>query len=144
MKRIGSAFLFSGVALGFCFNVHAGDVQSATHEVIYAGVKVGIDAETGQLRPLTQSESRQLDEALTQGQKAKVAPAMARTFSAPRDAAAARTTVRRNAHGGVSVKVPESQMTSVVAHRDASGQVVTEHSDGSDHADAPATHAEEL
>lgn len=133
MKRIGSALWLSGVVLGLCFNVHAADAQSSTHQVTVAGVKVGIDAETGQLRPLTASESAQLDQALTQGQQARVAPAMAKTFAAPADAAAARATVRRSAHGGVSVKVPESLMTSVVAHRDASGQLVIEHSDGSDH-----------
>lgn len=127
MKRIGSALWLSGVALGLCFNVQAADAQSTTHEVTVAGVKVGVDAETGQLRPLTASESAQLDQVLTQ--QAKVAPAMAKTFAAPRDAAAARSTVRRAAHGGVSVKVPESLMTSVTAHRDASGQLVVEHAD---------------
>ena len=127
MKSIGSALWLSGVALGLCFNVHAADAQSTTHEVTVAGVKVGVDAETGQLRPLTASESAQLDQVLTQ--QAKVAPAMAKTFAAPRDAAAARSTVRRSAHGGVSVKVPESLMTSVTAHRDASGQLVVEHAD---------------
>jgi len=127
MKRIGSALWLSGVALGLCFNVQAADAQSTTHEVTVAGVKVGVDAETGQLRPLTASESAQLDQVLTQ--QAKVAPAMAKTFAAPRDAAAARSTVRRSAHGGVSVKVPESLMTSVTAHRDASGQLVVEHAD---------------
>lgn len=134
MKRIGSALWLSGIALGLCCNAHAADAQSATHEVTYAGIKVGIDAETGQLRPLTASESRELDQALTQGQQARVAPAMAKTFSAPADATAARATARRNAHGGVSVKVPESQMTSVVAQRDASGQIVVEHV-GEAHAD---------
>ncbi|HEY0505692.1 MAG TPA: hypothetical protein VGD42_19585 [Lysobacter sp.] len=143
MKRIASALWLSGVALGICCNAQAGDTQSATHEVMYAGVKVGIDAETGQLRPLTQNESRELDQALTQGRQAKVAPNVARSFSAPADAQAARATARRNAHGGVSVKVPESQMTSLVAQRDASGQLVIEHDDGSDHADVPATAAEE-
>lgn len=129
MKRIGSALWLSGVALGLCFNVQAADAQSTTHQVTVAGVKVGVDAETGQLRPLTSSESAQLDQALTQGQQARVAPAMAKTFAAPRDAAAARATVRRAAHGGVSVKVPESLMTSLTAQRDASGQLVIEHSD---------------
>jgi hypothetical protein len=137
MKRIGSALWLSGLALGLCCNAQAADAQSATHEVTYAGIKVGVDAETGRLRPLTASESRALDQALTQGQQAKIAPAMAKTFQAPRDAAAARATVRRSAHGGVSVKVPESQMTSVVAHRDASGQLVIEHNDA-DALNAPA------
>ncbi|MBU8976994.1 hypothetical protein [Lysobacter sp. FW306-1B-D06B] len=108
-----------------------------------AGVKVGIDAETGQLRPLTASESAQLDQALTQGKQAKVAPAMAKTFAAPQDAAAARATVRRSAHGGVSVKVPESQMTSLTAQRDASGQLVIQHS-GDESSDSHDTHNEEL
>lgn len=129
MKRIGSTLWLSGVALGLCFNVQAAYAQSTTHQVTVAGVKVGIDAETGQLRPLTASESAQLDQALTQGQQAKVAPAMAKTFAAPRDATAARSTVRRAAHGGVSVKVPESLMTSLTAQRDTSGRLVIEHSD---------------
>jgi len=142
MKRIGSALWLSGVALGLCFNVHAADAQSTTHEVTVAGVKVGVDAETGQLRPLTASESAQLDQVLTQ--QAKVAPAMAKTFAAPRDAAAARSTVRRAAHGGVSVKVPESLMTSVTAHRDASGQLVVEHSDAAGASQDDSSHNEEL
>lgn len=143
MKRIGSALWLSGLALGLCCNAQAADAQSATHEVTYAGIKVGVDAETGRLRPLTASESRALDQALTQGRQAKVAPAMAKTFQAPPDAAAARATVRKNAHGGVSVKVPESQMTSVVAHRDASGQLVIEHNDADAHNAPAATGLEE-
>ncbi|MDI9238290.1 hypothetical protein QLQ15_05110 [Lysobacter sp. LF1] len=127
-----------------CLNAQAGEKQSETQVVTYAGVKVGIDAETGRLRPLTSSESAQLDQALTQGQQARVAPAMAKTFNAPRDAAAARATVRRGSHGGVSVKVPESQMTSLVATHDASGQLVVEHTDGSDHADNEAQNEELL
>jgi hypothetical protein len=141
MKRIGSALWLSGVALGLCFSVQAAEAQS-THQVTVAGVKVGIDAETGRLRPLTASESAQLDQALTQGQQAKVAPAMAKTFAAPRDAAAARATVRKSAHGGVSVKVPESMMSSVVAHRDASGELVVEHA--GPNGDSVEAHNEEL
>ncbi|BDU15064.1 post-PEP-CTERM-1 domain-containing protein [Lysobacter auxotrophicus] len=105
-------------------------------------MKVGIDAETGRLRPLTASESAQLDQALTQGQQAKIAPGMAKTFAAPRDAAAARSTVRKAAHGGVSVKVPESMMSTVVAHRDASGQLVVDHAEPSN--DSVEAHNEEL
>lgn len=141
MKRIGSALWLSGVALGLCFSVHAAEPQS-THQVTVAGVKVGIDAETGRLRPLTASESAQLDQALTQGQQAKIAPGMAKTFAAPRDAAAARSTVRKAAHGGVSVKVPESMMSTVVAHRDASGQLVVDHAEPSN--DSVEAHNEEL
>ena len=141
MKRIGSALWLSGVALGLCFSVHAAEPQS-THQVTVAGVKVGIDAETGRLRPLTASESAQLDQALTQGQQAKIAPGMAKTFAAPRDAAAARSTVRKAAHGGVSVKVPESMMSTVVAHRDAAGQLVVDHAEPSN--DSVQAHNEEL
>ena len=141
MKRIGSALWLSGVALGLCFSVQAAEAQS-THQVTVAGVKVGIDAETGRLRPLTASESAQLDQALTQGQQARIAPAMAKTFAAPRDAAAARATVRKSAHGGVSVKVPESMMSSVVAHRDASGELVVEHA--GPNGDSVEAHNEEL
>jgi len=143
MKRIGSALWLSGVALGFCFSVQAAEAQSSTHQVTVAGVKVGIDAETGRLRPLTANESAQLDQALTQGQQAKIAPAMAKSFAAPRDAAAARSTARKSAHGGVSVKVPESMMSSVVAHRDASGELVVEHNDAAS-VDSVEAHNEEL
>lgn len=144
MKRIGSALWLSGLALGLCFTAQAADKQSESHEVTYAGVKVGVDAETGQLRPLTASESAALDKALTQGQQGKVNPAMARTFNAPRDAAAARTTARRNAAGGVSVKVPESLMSSVVAHRDASGQLVIQHAGEASQQDDSHDNHEEL
>lgn len=134
MKRIGSALWLSAVALGLCFSVQAAEAQSSTHQVTVAGVKVGIDSETGRLRPLTATESAQLDQALTQGKQ--IAPAMAKSFAAPRDEVAARATVRKSAHGGVSVKVPESMMSTVVAHRDASGAVVVDHAEPSDSIEA--------
>lgn len=118
MKRIGSALWLTSLALGLFCNAQAAEAPSTTNEITIAGVKVGIDAETGQLRPLTPAESSALDQALTQGR----ATASARTLSAA-------PTVRRHADGGVSAKVPESQMTSVVAKRDASGQLVIQHAD---------------
>lgn len=129
MNRTGTALWLSGLALGLCFTAQAAEPQSNTQEVTFAGIKVSVDPETGVLRKPTASESQQLDHALTGGQQSRFAPGMARTFAAPRDAAAAQATVRRSAHGGVSVKVPQDQMTSVVAHRDADGQLVIEHVD---------------
>ena len=129
MNTTGTALWLSGLALGLCFSAHAAEPQSNTQEVTFAGIKVGVDPETGRLRAPTATESKQLDQALTGGQQTRFAPGMARTFNAPRDAAAARATVRTSAHGGVSVKVPQDQMSSVVAHRDAGGQLVIEHAD---------------
>lgn len=134
MKRTGTRVLLSGLALGVCMSAQAAEPQASTKqspttEVTYSGMKVGIDAKTGKLRPLSVEESQQLDQMLTQGRQPTFAPGMARTFNAPDDEAAARATVRRHAHGGVSVKLPESQMSTVSLHRDAAGQVRIEHSD---------------
>lgn len=129
MNTTGTALWLSGLALGLCFTAQAAEPQSNTQEVTYAGIKVSVDRETGRLRTPTASESAQLDQALTGGQQTRFAPGMARTFSAPRDAAAARATVRNNARGGVAVKVPQDQMSSLVAHRDAGGQLVIDHAD---------------
>lgn len=129
MKRTSSCLLLSGLALGVCMTAQAAEPQTPATAVTYSGVKVGIDAKTGKLRPLTETESAQLDQVLTQGRQPTFAPGMAKTFSAPADEAAARATVRQHAHGGVSARLPESQMTTVSAHRDAAGQLHIEHND---------------
>jgi hypothetical protein len=133
MKRTGSA-LIAGLALMLCASAYAADPKTGTQEVMFAGVKVGIDAKTGRLRPLTADESRQLDQKLTQGQQPRYAPNVARSFKAPATDVAARSTARPTAHGGVSVKVPESQMVMITAHRDADGAMRIVHGD-----DAAAT-----
>lgn len=128
MKRIGIRLTLSGVALGLCLAVQAAEPPTApTTEVTISGMKVGIDARTGKLRPLTAEESRKLDTILTQGRTPTYAPGLARSFQRPVDETAARATAHRNAHGGVSVKLPESQMSTVTLRRAADGQPVIEH-----------------
>lgn len=122
-----TGLLLTGLAAGPCLSVHAAEPQTPAAEATYSGMKVGIDARTGKLRPLSASESRQLDQVLTRGRKPQFAPGLARSFSQPADEAAARMTVRALAGGGVAVKLPESQMSTVSVHRDGSGQLVIEH-----------------
>ncbi|MFD0738714.1 post-PEP-CTERM-1 domain-containing protein [Lysobacter koreensis] len=139
MNRTGTCVLLSGLALGACMNAHAVEpktspqpaaaAQATTAETTFGGIKVGIDAKTGRLRPLSVEESAQLDQMLTQGRAPTFAPGMARTFNAPDDEAAARATVRQHGHGGVSVKLPEDQMSTVSVRRDAAGKLHIEHSD---------------
>lgn len=128
-KKTGTRVLLSGLALGVCMSAQAAEPQTPTTQATYSGMKVGIDAKTGKLRPLTAAESQQLDQMLTQGRQPTFAPGMAKTFNTPADEAAARATAHRNVHGGVSVKLPESQMSTVSVHREASGQLRIEHSD---------------
>ncbi|MFC3550696.1 post-PEP-CTERM-1 domain-containing protein [Lysobacter cavernae] len=140
MKWTSVCVLYSGLALGLCVSAHAAEPTAPPAETTFSGIKVGVDPETGRLRPLTPSESRQLDQVLTQGQQPQLAARVAKSFKAPSNEAAAHATVRRHANGGVSVKLPESQMSSVVAQRDASGQLHIQHAD----ADGTAAAAEGL
>ncbi len=120
--------------LAICCAASAAEPANGTTEVMFSGLKVGIDANTGRLRPLSVAESKHLDQMLTQGRKPTFAPQIARSFKAPANEAAARLTARPLRGGGTSAKVPESMMTSVVAHRDASGQLVIEHADAAGNA----------
>lgn len=123
-KALPIVFVFG---LGVGVAAYAAEPQAASAEVTFSGVKVGVDPHTGKLRPLTPSESRQLDQALTRGKKPTYAPGLAKSFTAPATEVESRRTVRALAHGGVAVKLPASQMSMVSAHRNAAGDVVIVH-----------------
>ncbi len=136
---IVTGLLLTGMTAGLCLPAQADEPENATVEATVAGMKVGIDAKTGKLRPLTAAESQQLDQALTQGRKPQFAAGLARTFNQPADEAEARATARAIAGGGVSVKLPESQMSALSARQNSAGELVIEHISA---ADAGASHEE--
>ncbi|MGH8082552.1 MAG: post-PEP-CTERM-1 domain-containing protein [Lysobacter sp.] len=115
--------------------------QPATPDTSAASSKVGIDAVTGKLRPLTAEESSALEQASSTTQQKSVLKANAMRGAIPADDAAARATERRFANGTVARKAPLSMMSSLTATRDASGKLVIQHSDPSD-SDAAAQHEE--
>jgi len=94
-----------------------------------SGLKVGIDPTTHKLRALTEEESAALDAAATRTTaSAKAALASETQAGAPamvslpaQLAVPARVSAPR---GGMAMKVPMSEMTHLVAKRDASGKVV--------------------
>jgi hypothetical protein len=128
-KTLPVVFLFG---LGMAVAVQAAEPQPPASEVTFSGVKVGVDPHTGKLRPLTPAESRQLDQVLTRG-KQVYAPGLARSFAAPATEIESRRTVRALARGGVAVKLPATQMSTVSVHRTAAGDAVIVH-DGEQHA----------
>ena len=115
------------LGLGVSVAAQAAEPEPAAAEVTFSGVKVGVDPHTGKLRPLTPAESRQLDQALTRGKKHVYAPRLAKSFVAPATEIESRRTVRALAHGGVAVKLPASQMSTVSVQRNAAGEAVIVH-----------------
>ncbi|MFC7519377.1 post-PEP-CTERM-1 domain-containing protein [Xanthomonas populi] len=105
---------------------------AVAQEATTSSSKVGIDPTTGKLRPLTAAESAALDQQATSASRRSDADT-----SVPQTEAAARATERRLSNGTVARKLPASQMSSLMAARQADGRVVIEHSEDSD-----ATHAE--
>jgi hypothetical protein len=86
------------------------------------GMKAGIDRQTGELRPLTAEESRQLDQ-----KKFDATAYSGWKMAAPPDEAAALAQARTLANGAVAIKVPESNASWVIATRDTSGKLVLSH-----------------
>lgn len=100
-------------------------------EVTVAGVKVGIDPKTGRLRPLTAEESAALDRALVQQQAAAAKPGQ-RSFarsrvSSPATPAEAVKTIRNVGGKAMAMKLPLSEMSTLVVRTDASGGIVVAH-----------------
>ena len=120
------------IGLGVAVAAQAAEPQPAAAEVTFSGVKVGVDPHTGKMRPLTPAESRKLDQVLTHGKKPVYARGLAKSFVAPATEIESRRTVRPLAHGGVAVKLPASQMSTVSVHRNAAGEAVVVH-DGEQH-----------
>jgi hypothetical protein len=124
MRRlmISSMALLGGLTL--CGAALAADPAPGTTEVIYNGMKVGIDPTTGKLRPLSEAESRKLDLALTGGQ----GPAFK---TVTRQQALSSKKALRG--GGIAIKTPTEMMTTITATRNNDGSVTLsegEHSEG--------------
>jgi len=119
MRRlITVVMLASGMTLaGSAF---AADPVSATTQVTYNGMKVAVDSKTGALRPLTSAESRQLDAAMSGGRGLKLVT--------PAQAIASKKPIRG---GGVSMKLPETLMSTMSAHVNADGTITVTESDNS-------------
>jgi hypothetical protein len=79
-------------------------------------MKVGVDAKTGAIRPLSAAESRQLDLAMSGGAGLKLVT--------PAQAIASKKPIRG---GGVAMKLPQNLMSTMSAHVNADGSLtVTE------------------
>lgn len=104
------------------------------------GSKTGIDRDTGRLRATTAAEDRALErdaERLRQSARAPSAPGIGGLVR-PATEAEAQQTLTRYADGSVSMQVPESLDSQVLATRDAQGQLVISHA-----GDAEVDHVEE-
>ena len=114
MKRLMIPMvLLGGLTLGGA----ALAADSATTQVTYAGVKVGIDAKTGALRPLTAAESRKLDLAMTGGKQPHINGVH---FVTRQEAVASQ---KRTIGGGVSMKLPSDQKSNLTATKHADGSI---------------------
>jgi len=122
MKKATPALLLAGLAVSACLQAQAAEPQAAAGAD--NAVMVGVDAKTHQLRPLTSTEANAL------AAKAAAMPrATASWAKAPRTPAEARATLRH--HGSsMSMRVPTSAMSSVVATRGADGSLKFSESDG--------------
>ncbi|WAT14493.1 post-PEP-CTERM-1 domain-containing protein [Xanthomonas fragariae] len=109
---------------------------AAAQEVATSSSKVAIDPTTGKRRPLTDAESAALD----QQAPSTVSSSSAR-MTVPQTEADARATERRLPNGTVVRKLPATQMSALVATRQADGRIVIEHSQDAE-AGQPA-HAEQ-
>lgn len=137
--RLKVGLLMPGLLLATCCVAQA--AEPSTADVSVSSSKVGIDA-NGKLRPLTEAESQALDQAAATQQKSTTRSSSARK-AMPITEADVRATERRMPNGTIARKAPLSQMSSLIATRDANGKIVIQHSDPSDDA-APATQHGEL
>lgn len=108
---------------------------AVAQEAATSSSKVGIDPVTGKLRPLTDAESAALDQ-----QAASAARSSAARTAVPQTESAARATERRLPNGTVARKLPATQMSSLMATRQADGRIVIEHSEDADTQPAHAEH----
>jgi len=102
--------LLSGLTLGSA--ALAAEPTPGTTQVTYSGMKVAIDAKTGQLRPLTAAESRQLDLNMTAGRGLKMVTMQQ-----------ALASKKQLPGGGTSMKLAAEQMTTMTATQHADGSV---------------------
>lgn len=92
-----------------------------------SGLKVGIDPKTRKRRPLTAAESAALDRAAPAQKSTGV---RSKTLARPANGKIALDSSRVTARGGRAMKLPLSEMSHVVAYRDAAGNIVVQHGDG--------------
>ena len=126
--RITATAALPGLLLAFCCAANAAEpAQAPVTEVTYGGIKVAIDAVTGKLRPMSEAESAALDIAVMSS-PAGVAARAAATSKAT-STATSRQPVRTINGRGQALRVPKSEMSHVIAVRDASGKVTVQHGD---------------
>lgn len=124
MKKATPALLLAGLAVSACLQAQAAEPQTAAGAD--NAVMVGIDAKTHQLRPVTASEANALA-----ARAAAMPRGTASWAKAPRTPAEARATLRH--HGSsMSMRVPTSAMSSVVATRGADGKLQLSEAAGND------------
>ena len=127
MPVIRPAALCLALAASFALPATAADESSDP------GIKTAIDAETGRLRATTAAEDRALERdaaRLAREARAKTGPGVAALVRPATESEALQTQVR-HADGTVSMQVPESLDSQVVATRDADGNLIVTHADAS-------------
>lgn len=141
--RVLAAAALPGLLAICCAAGAAEPVQVETTTVVYGGVKVAIDSVTGKLRPMSNAESAALDRVVMGTQAAASRTANPRLVK-PATVAAALQTRRAVSGGGKAMKMPMSEMSHVIAVRDAAGNVTVQHGeDGSVIGNAVAPNAAE-
>lgn len=114
-------------ALMLAATAHAGDTASPA-STSAASSKVGIDRATGRLRPLTEEESAVLDATVVvTPTRMKSSPMAAAAASMPLNEDEVIATMRTLPSGGIVMKAPQSAMSTLVATRNAQGQLVIQH-----------------
>ncbi len=131
MNRIVLPGVLAGVLLAGAASaaqpVDAGQAQAAS------GLKVGIDAATGRLRPLTEEEAALLDATVVA--QPRTAKSLAAVRAAlPATVEEAEASAIRLPNGMVAMKLPATHLNSLVVERDAQGNLVISHEGDDVHA----------
>ena len=121
--------LLAGLALAGA--AHAGEPAQPDTNVFFNGIKVAIDPATGRLRQPTAAEAQALRASVS---RMPVAGSRAKPMPATR--ALAERTVRKMADGSVMAQVSEDMHPSVVATRDANGDIQIQHAGDAAHQEA--------
>lgn len=121
MRLASAAIVLSGLALGACFTAQASEPQTSAPAEQSASneVTVGIDAKTGKIRQLSASEIRALQVKAAAMPTNRTLGTRANRVMTPADA---RKTMRKSATG-MSMRVPESAMSSMSVTQDTNGQL---------------------
>lgn len=127
MPALRPAALCAALCLSFALPAAAADENTDP------GSKTAIDADTGRLRATTAAEDRELERdaaRLAREPRAKAGPGAPALVRPATESEALQTQVR-HADGSVSMLVPESLDSQVVATRDADGNLIVTHADAS-------------